>query len=241
MDLSGIVLAVLIVLVGLGIAAGAMILVANGDRDRNGVHARSRWLDDDTLDPAPPPQNAWKPGTWYSEVADGTLFPNQPSPSFRISADSSFQRAIARRVREDQASDEPTRPHVAISSMAGTPLESPSDTAPLPDIADDLEALTQTPTISMRIVPVKDNLPQTLKSRAVRPGHSLNQMPGKESDSQPVLSHSPECDNQAPETERVELGIANNAVDDAGASEDTGDDGDLVDTAHRAEGNIDGS
>src|SRR5271166_2240290 len=119
MDLSGIVFAVLIILVVLGTVAGILIVVNVGDQAQDTGHSPTGWSaahESAGTDPHPPtPQNAWKPETWYSEMADGTLFPNQPSPSFRVSADSSFLQAIARREREDQASNEPTRPHPNVS------------------------------------------------------------------------------------------------------------------------------
>jgi hypothetical protein len=176
MGLSGIVLAVLIILVGLGTAAGMLILVTGRDREQEAPDSQSHWWEGEDLNlELPPPENAWKPATWYSEVADGTLFPNQPSTSFRILADSSFQRAISRRDLEDRAANEPTRPH---ASLPNSPLPPTGPHLPkeptMPPIPDELEALTQIPTVSMRIVPVKDNLPPTRKMRSMRPGHSTS-------------------------------------------------------------------
>jgi hypothetical protein len=165
MSLSRIVLAGLIVLIGLGIAAGVWVLVTSKDKEQEAGDGQSHWLEDQDLDlDLPPPENAWKPTTWYSEVADGTLFPNQPSPSFRIPADSSFHRAIARRELEDHAANEPTKPHPTFPSST-----LPSSEPHPPVTPDELEALAQIPTVTMRVVPVKDNLPTTLKMRAARP------------------------------------------------------------------------
>ena len=177
MNLSGIMLAVLIIVIGLGIAAAVTIVAMGGDRADHGRESLSSLQEDASSDPAlPPPQNAWKPETWYSEIAEGTLFPNQPSPSFRISADSSLHRAVARREREALASNEPTRPHAAVSGSAPTTASASSeragDAARLPLPSHDLDALTQTPTLSMRIAPVPDNLPRTLKRPVVRPARS---------------------------------------------------------------------
>ncbi|MGO8948096.1 MAG: hypothetical protein ACLQUY_10625 [Ktedonobacterales bacterium] len=176
MDLSGIVLGALIILVGLGIGAGVIIVLPGRDREQDGLFPQSGWLETASTDPeSAPPGNAWKPETWYSEVADGTLFPNQPSPSFRVSADSSFQQAIARRDREDQVSNEPTRPYASISRRGNpAPAPPPGDTTPLDPIPDNMEALAQIPTVEMHTVPVRDNLPTTLKLRSLQRGHASN-------------------------------------------------------------------
>jgi hypothetical protein len=171
MSLSRIVLAGLIVLVGLGIAAGVWILLTTKDKQQEADDSRSHWLEDQDLDrELPPPANAWKPTTWYSDVADGTLFPNQPSPSFRIPADSSLHRAMATRKLEDLAADEPTRPH---ASFPSNPVPSSGSRPPAgpttPDELDEIDILSQTPTASMRVAPVPDNLPTTLKMRTARP------------------------------------------------------------------------
>ncbi len=108
-------------------------------------------------------------------MADGTLFPNQPSPSFRVSADSSFLKAIARRDREDQASNEPTRPHPIVSRPSLPAPSRPGETS----AADDLQEITESPTASLPAVPVKDNLPVTLKTRAVQSHHPVVSSPMK--------------------------------------------------------------
>ena len=102
MNLGGIVLVVLTIILALGFAAGVYALLA-GDRARAKIHPVGPAVPEEQFpgEELPPREDAWKPAVWYSEAAEGTLFPNQPSPSFRISADSSFQRAITRRELED--------------------------------------------------------------------------------------------------------------------------------------------
>jgi hypothetical protein len=92
------------------------------------------------------------------------MFPNQPSPSFRIPADSSLHRAVTRRDLEDRAAEQPTIPQASVpsGSLSSTQSHPPAE-------FDEIEALSQLPTVKMEAVPVKDNLPITLKSRAVRP------------------------------------------------------------------------
>ncbi len=111
MDIGQIVLIVIIVL-GLALAAGAVILVTGGPlaQPRSDREDQQDELNDED---APPPEGAWKATTWYSNATEGTLFPNQPSPSFRLSADTSFHRAIARieQMEQDaQMANAPTQP-----------------------------------------------------------------------------------------------------------------------------------
>jgi len=165
MNLGGTILVVLAIILVSGVAAGLYILFA-GDRARPKAQPLRPEVPEENIpgEELPPREDAWKPEVWYSEAAQGTLFPNQPSPNFRISADSSFQRAITRRELEDLAVEEPTKPQLALARQNHVPAEE----SPPPSIPDEVEALSETPTLTMKITPIKDDLPTTVKMRAVR-------------------------------------------------------------------------
>jgi hypothetical protein len=162
MDLGGIALVLLLFVLGLGLAAGtlAWIMGRNNEREQND-HEQvwpEGYIEGEEL---PPREDAWKPAIWYSDAAKGTLFPNQPSPSFRISADSSFQKAIARRDLEALAADGPTEPDLP-SAKPASPPETEDSRLP-----DEVENLSEIPTQTLHAIPVKDDLPTTLKMRTV--------------------------------------------------------------------------
>src|SRR5215469_5392036 len=112
MDLGGIALVLLIFVLGMGLAAGTLAWIMGRKNEQVQPNQEQVWPEEYIEgEELPPREDAWKPAIWYSEAAKGTLFPNQPSPSFRIAADSSFQRAISRRDLEAlAATDGSTEP-----------------------------------------------------------------------------------------------------------------------------------
>ena len=176
MDLGGIALVILIFVLGLGLAAGTLAWIMGRQDEQTQANQEEGWpggyVDGEEL---PPREDAWKPAIWYSEAAKGTLFPNQPSPSFRISADTSFQRAIARRDLEAMAADGPTVPDLPAASPATS--SALNQWKPDTSIPDEVENLSEIPTQTMHAVPVKDELPPTLKLRSVARSRTTYPLP----------------------------------------------------------------
>ena len=62
------------------------------------------------------------------------------------------------------AVDGPTEPQLALPGQTSAPAD---QTLPA-SISDEVEALSEIPTVMMKIAPVKDDLPTTIKMRAMR-------------------------------------------------------------------------
>ena len=176
MDLGGIALVILIVVLGLGLAAGTLVWIMGSKGEQEQANQEQVWpagyVEGDEL---PPREDAWKPAIWYSEAAKGTLFPNQPSPSFRISADTAFQRAIAQRDLEAKGADGPTEPNLPAARLATSPAVNQQELATW--IPDEVENLSEIPTQTMQAIPIKDDLPPTLKMRSVTRSRTTYPLP----------------------------------------------------------------